>query len=271
MRRYPPDSVFKWIMEFQLTRLGIPIQTEVEVSRLPRTIDVTLARLSKTLQRRVRLKTGLRHVRLFNLIEFKSINDPLTMSGLRLILGRANLYMGQNNLSSRNVTITIVCARTPRKVLRESQVDIEFESLGGGYYRSTDKLPVHIIATNELEVTPKNYPLLMFATSKQKFEEFIRDAVGRNDSDHNLVITFAYFLRSELIREIDMPFKSSLSKEALDIIIEDIGDEILSRFSVDEILSRFSVDEILSRLSPEERLTGLSPEERRQLQRLLEK
>ena len=38
MRRYPPDSVFKWIMEFQLTRLGIPIQTEVEVSRLPRTL-----------------------------------------------------------------------------------------------------------------------------------------------------------------------------------------------------------------------------------------
>jgi hypothetical protein len=156
-------------------------------------------------------------------------------------------------------------------VLKHCQAEVEFESLGGGYYRSTDKLPVHIIATNELEVTPKNYPLLMFATSKQKFEEFIRDAVGRNDSDHNLVITFAYFLRSELIREIDMPFKSSLSKEALDIIIEDIGDEILSRFSVDEILSRFSVDEILSRLSPEERLTGLSPEERRQLQRLLEK
>ncbi len=45
-----------------------------------------------------------------------------------------------------------------------------------------------------------------------------------------------------------MPFKSDLSKEALDIIIEDIGDEILSRFSVDEITSR------------------LSPEERRQLQ-----
>ena len=41
--------------------------------------------------------------------------------------------------------------------------------------------------------------------------------------------------------------KSYLSKEALDIIIEDIGDEILACFSMDELLSRFSVDEILSR------------------------
>ena len=188
--------------------------------------------------------------------------------------------MGENRIPASDITITIVCAGTPRKVLKHCQAEVEFESLGGGYYRSTDKLPVHIIAINELEVTPKNYPLLMFATSKQKFEEFLRDAVDQNDSDHDPVITFAYFLRSELIREIDMPLKSHLSKEALDIIIEDIGDEILSRFSVDEILSRFNVDEIASRLSPEERLTGLSPEEivsrlspeeRRQLQQLLEK
>ena len=59
-----------------------------------------------------------------------------------------------------------------------------------------------------------------------------------------------------------MPLKNRLSKEALAFIIEDIGDEILSCFSVDEIVSRLSI---------EERLTGLSPEERRQLQQLLEK
>ena len=288
MRRYPPDSVFKWIMEFQLTRLGIPIQTEVEVSRLPRTIDVTLARLSKTLQRRVRLKTGLRHVRLFNLIEFKSINDPLTMSGLRLILGRANLYMGQNNLSSRNVTITIVCARTPRKVLRESQVDIEFESLGGGYYRSTDKLPVHIIAINQLEVTPENYPFLMFASSKTKFMAFLRDAIGRDDSDDDPILTYTYFLRPDLPEEIKMSIKNRISEEALDFIIADIGDKIASRLSVEERLNGLSSEERLNGLSSEERLNGLSseerlnglspdelisaltPEQRRQLQRLLE-
>lgn len=297
IQRYMPDSIFKRIMALRFTQLGIPLQTQVEVSHLPRTIDAVVVLRHETHLEKVRLETPFLYASPYNLIEFKGKNDRLTIPEFRLILGRSNLYMGENRVPVSNITITIVCAGTPRKVLKHCQAEVEFESLGGGYYRSTDKLPVHLIAINELEVTPKNYPLLMFATSKQKFEEFLRDAIDRNDSDYNPVITFAYFLRSELIREVDMPFKSYLSKEALDIIIEDIGDEILScfsvdellsrfsmdellsRFSVDEILSRFSVDEITSRLSPEERLTGLSPEEivsrlspeeRRQLQRLLE-
>ena len=260
-QRYMPDSIFKRIMDLRFTQLGIPLQTQVEVSHLPRTIDAVVVLRHETDQEKVRLETPFPYAGPHNLIEFKGENDRLTIPDFRLILGRTNLYMGENRIPVSNITLTIVCAGTPRKVLKHSQAEVEFESLGGGYYRSTDKLPVHIIAINELEVTPKNYPLLMFATSKQKFEEFLRDAVDRNDSDHNSIITFAYFLRSELIREIDMPLKNRLSKEALDIIIEDIGDEILSRFSVDEILSRFGVDEIASRLSPEERLTGLSPEE----------
>ena len=285
---YTSDSIFKRIMTLRFTELGIPLQTQVEVSHLPRTIDAVVVLRHETDREKVRLETPFPYAGPHNLIEFKGENDRLTIPDFRLILGRTNLYMGENRIPVSDVTITIVCAGTPRKVLKHSHAEVEFESLGGGYYRSTDKLPVHIIAINELEVTPKNYPLLMFATSKQKFEKFLRNAIDRNDSDHNPVITFAYFLRSELIREINMPLKSYLSKEALDIIIEDIGDEILACFSMDEILSRFSMDEILARfsvdeiasrlspeerltgLSPEERLTGLSPEERRQLQRLLD-
>jgi hypothetical protein len=113
--------------------------------------------------------------------------------------------------------------------------------------------------------------------------------MAQDESDDNPVITFAYFLKSDLIKELNMPIKNRLSKEALAFIIEDIGDEILSCFSPDEIASRLSVDERLTGLSaeevlarfsaeevlarfssPEERVAGLSPEERRQLQRLLE-
>ncbi len=278
-QRYTPDSIFKRIITLRFAELGIPLQTQVEVSYLPRTIDAVVILRPEADREKIRSETPFLYAGPHNLIEFKGENDRLTIPNLRLILGRTNLYMGENRIPVSNITLTIVCAGTPRNVLKHSQAEIEFESLGGGYYRSTDKLPIHIIAINELEVTPKNYPLLMFATSKQKFEEFLRDAINRDDNDYNPVITFAYFLKSELIREIDMPLKSYLSKEALDIIIEDIGDEILSRFSMDEILSRFSVDEIAARLSPEERLTGLSPEdivsrlspeERKQLQRLLE-
>ena len=81
-----------------------------------------------------------------------------------------------------------------------------------------------------------------------------------------------------------MPMKNRLSKEAIAILIEDIGDEIVSRLNVDEVVSHLNVDEVVSRLSVDEvvsclsveqRLAGLKPEaltteERRQIQRLLE-
>ena len=287
-RRYAPDSIFKWIMDLQFSRLGIQILTQVEVGHLPRTIDVVFVPPSETLRKRAQLKTALSPVRSHNLIEFKSENDRLTIFDLQLIEARAKLYMNQNRILSRDVTITIICARTPRKVLHDYPEDIEFESLGGGYYRNTGKLPIHIIAINELEGTPENYPLLMFASSKQKFVEFLRDAIGRNDSDDDPILTYAYFLRSNLTQELEMPLKNRLSKEALAYIIEDIGDEILSCFSVEELASRLSAEELASHLSAEEltshlsaeervaglsveeRIAGLSPDERRQLQQLLE-
>ena len=278
-RHHSPDSIFKWIMNRQFTRLGIPIQTQVEVGYLPLTIDVVIEPRNEAEQQNVKSEIALPDVGTHNLIEFKSENDRLTISGLQRIVARTNLYMSQNDLLAPDITVTIICAGTPKKVLSHYPSHIKFESLSGGYYRSTDKLPIHIVAINELEVTPKNYPLLMFATSKRKFVAFLRDAMGQDDSDDNPIITFAYFLKSDLIKEINMPLKNRLSKEALAFIIEDIGDEILSCFSADEILSHLSADEILSRFSADERLTGLSveervaglsPEERRQLQRLLE-
>jgi len=36
------DPLFKEVLDFRFGQLGIPIKTQVEVSRLPRTIDVML-------------------------------------------------------------------------------------------------------------------------------------------------------------------------------------------------------------------------------------
>ena len=58
-----------------------------------------------------------------------------------------------------------------------------------------------------------------------------------------------------------MSIKNRLSTEALGFIIENIGEEILARFSPEEVLDRFN---------PEEGISGLTSEERRQLRQLLE-
>ena len=140
-RRYRPDSIFKWIMNRRFTRLGIQIQTQVEVGYLPLTIDVVIVPRDETEQQKVKLEIALPDVGPHNLIEFKSENDRLTISDLQIIVARANLYMSQNNLIAPDLTVTIICAGTPKKVLSHYPSHIKFESIGGGYYRSRDQLP----------------------------------------------------------------------------------------------------------------------------------
>lgn len=90
-----------------------------EVIHLPHTIDVVLVLDDETDQQKVQLETSFQAVGLYNLIEFKGENDPLTIDDFRIILGRVNLYMGRNRTRVADITITIVCAGTPKKRLLE--------------------------------------------------------------------------------------------------------------------------------------------------------
>ena len=89
------DPVFKEVMVYDFGQSSLPVQTEVEVSRLPRTMDVLVVLSNAAEIEVVRMKTALSYARFHNQIELKGESDPLTLWGYRL-LGRANLYMGDN-------------------------------------------------------------------------------------------------------------------------------------------------------------------------------
>ncbi len=212
---------------------------------------------------------GKEHQEADGRIEFKGISDPLTIPGFRLILGRANLYMGENEIPAEQMTITIISARKPRKVL-QSRSEVEFLSIvEPGYYRSTDKLPVNLIVINELEITPKNYPLLMFASSKKKFKEFLLDTVKNNCLD--AYVEFAYHVNPKITKEVIEMAGYGLSKEKLEFIANDIGpkllpfiprEELLKQLTLDDRLKHMAVEELLKHLTVEDRLAGLTAEER---------
>ena len=98
--RYAPDSIFKWIMNHRFARLGIPIQTQIEVGYQPRSIDVVFVLDHETDLEKVQQETELHHADRYNLVEFKSENDPLTIFDSQLIVARANLYKNQNRILS---------------------------------------------------------------------------------------------------------------------------------------------------------------------------
>jgi len=256
------DPVFKQVLIDRCGQLEVPIKTQVEVSRLPRTMDVLIYLLQSQEFERVRLQTPFFYFRTHNQVEFKGWGDNLTIAGYHLIFGRTHLYIGEQDISPEQMTVTIVCSRKPRRVLYHCKEHVEFEKLPEeGYYFSSSKPPVYLLVINELAEIPRNYPLLLFAASEEKFRRFLRKALQERNFQY---VRYAYAVRPTFTKEeLAMARRHyRLSDKELEFIAQDIGAELIPFFSPEERLQGLSSEERLRGLSTEERLRGLSTEER---------
>ena len=240
------DPVFKEVMVYDFGQLSLPVQTEVEVSRLPRTMDVLVLLNNAAEIEVVRMKTAFSYARFHNQIELKGESDPLTLWGYRLVLGRASLYMGDNKISAQEMTITIVSARRPVQVLEHCPNDVRWEGVDAGRYVSTDLLAVHLFVCDELAIEPKNYLLLLFAASEEKFRLFLEQIVGK---DNWFYINYALRLRPKLTMEVlEMAEKSDVYQRRMDELTE-------------VVTPYLNKEKLLKQMTPEERVRGLQPED----------
>ena len=242
VERHEIDPILKEVLTFSFGELGVPIQTQVEISRLPRTMDVLVVADQSGNLERIWHGTAFDFFRVHNSIEFKGKSDPLTIFDYHLILGRAHLYLGERKISTSEMTVTIVSARKPIKVLRQSQNDVKWEETGVGHYVSTDLLPVHLLVCNELPLEPKYYPLLLFAASQEKFRRFMLQLIEEENATY---IDYAFRVNPNLTKEaLRMAGKQSLYEKQLERIAKTVGDDILEQ------------------MPPEVRVRGLTLEER---------
>ena len=135
--------------------LQIPIKTEQEVSRKPRTIDVVITCTKKDIEKAKR-ETLFDFFKKNNIIAFKSITDSLTIWEYHKIIARAHFYIAENKLATEDAIICAVCSSEPRKVLHQSQDTVEFIMITPWHYVrfahrrlrltvSNEKIPFHVI------------------------------------------------------------------------------------------------------------------------------
>ena len=262
------DPVFKQVLTFRCHQLGIPVETEFEVSRLPRTIDAIVRLHPSHALETIQSQTPFGHFRAHNSIEFKGQRHPLTTSEYNLILGRTYLYLGEHDVLAPQMTLTIVCSRKPRNVLSR-RLGVPFQSLGEGYYvRDNGDLMIYLIVPNELPIIPKNYSLLLFASSARKFRQFLQQTVEERNWNYT---RFAYRLQSRITKEVlAMAEIHSIPKKDLEFMAKDIGPEILPYIDKEDLLKQLTPEDLLKQLSLEDRLRGLNSEERRRLRQLLD-
>jgi hypothetical protein len=257
------DPIFKQMMTEMFQGPGINIQTEVEVARLPLRIDVIIRIATQEALRAIQALTPFWFFLIHNILEFKGPGDALTINGYNRILGRARLYLSKPDVSESELTLTLICAQTPRKIL--SHPKLGFERIRAGYYFSDHHgLNVYLIAINELPTVPVNHLFLLFASSQVKLQEVIKEIVITENVEQ---LAYAYRMHPKLTKEIsNMADKYTRN---LEYIAQTMGQDLLPYMSIEDKLRDLTPAQRLEGLSLEDRIKNLTDEEREALRQLL--
>ena len=131
------------------------------------------------------------------------------------------------------------------------------------------ELPFYVLVCSELEVTPQNYPFLLFAAGKKR-REFLQALVQEAGSPY-LPLALELYPQT-VMEEFLMSRKSTKREEELRNVIDLIGPETIVRLlpaeSLREAIERFGPETMIRLLPPESLLEAIqsqSPEQRAQL------
>lgn len=263
MRANFHDPLFKELLVEQLTRTGVTVETQVEISRLPRTIDGIVTVTDPNALVELAAETPFAWFQQYNTVAFKGPSDPLNEHEYHLILGRNYLALGESKISAEQATFTIICGSMPRQQMKRLQRAGTLRKYSAGVYRireERDPPQIFLVVINELPTDDPRYEMLLpFTSSKERFRQFLRRMFA---SRRMTILETVLRARLDWIQEFAMiahgydefaPFAEFLTRSILLMSPEKRKDWITQ-----EALPLLSPSELLADLTPEERLTDLS-------------
>ena len=225
----PWDAVYKQVLQRFFQKQQVTANTEVEVGRLPRKIDIALV-CSKEETERLALVSPFTFLTQHNLIEFKSPSDPLTSAEYKRIIARAYLYLAEVELD--DLSLLTACAVTsgkPIKVLTKIPKLVKFSNISQALYKS-DNFPFYVLVVTELAIEERNYPLLLFSKGRKR-KEFLKELVRIAASPATRRVAMEYLRLAYELYPNDVMEVFSMSKdfptleENIQVIIKDLGAE----------------------------------------------
>lgn len=117
-----------------------------------------------------------------------------------------------------------------------------------------------LIVINELEITPINYPLLLFTSNEKQFRQYVTQLLA---DDLHEYVNYAFYVRPDTTQELVNMYTAPLEERRR------VARKFLQNISVEERLESVSVEERLESIQPEEIVKRLDGDEIEALQRLL--
>lgn len=243
------------------------------MGRLPRTIDALVTIEDQAEQQKIREETLFFYFLKDNQLEFKGRNDRLTKRGYHAIRGRMEFLLHGKQVSPFDMTVTIISAGKPHKVpTYAGELKRPFKAMAQkGYYKSDEHPPIYLIVVNELAIVPKHYPLLIFASSEQKFREFLEQVITVGEYTY---VRYAYEVRPFITKEVltMAGVASRLSRKELEFMAKDIGPELAPFMNLGDVVKGMNAEkrqgllaEILDATNMEEVVNKMSLAHRKRL------
>ena len=198
-------------LEFHEDIERLELKPEYNLSKEPIRIDLLIIKEGSTGQ----IKNEIGHImRTYNVIEYKSPEDALTIDDFYKTIGYACLYKGYGEyvdaVPINELTISIFREARPEKMfLTLQRYGHKIEERYPGIYYVTEYLPIpaQIIVTQELEPGEhRSLKILSNHAKKEDVEEFLRKAEGMNTprdrQNVEAVLQVSVKANDELYREI---------------------------------------------------------------------
>ena len=226
---------FYGAMEIELiaNKGAFEFQREYNLSKEPIRMDLLIIRKLRD----VPIKNEIGYIfKKYNVVEYKSPDDGLTIDDYYKTVGYACLYKGLgdtvNQIPAKELTVSIFRHRYPRELFRELSREgfTVKEAFPGIYYvRGTVPFDVQIAVTSRLKGgSHKSLRLLCTNVEKEDAREFIREAIFlSNQGDRNnmeAVLRASIAANREIYNEIRR--QSKMSSVLWDFFKEEIEEEI---------------------------------------------
>ena len=198
-------------LEFHEDIERLELKPEYNLSKEPIRIDLLI--IKEESDRRIKNEIG--HImKKYNVIEYKSPEDALTIDDFYKTVGYACLYKGYGErvdaVPINELTVSIFRAKRPEKMfLTLQKYGHKIKEKYSGIYYVTERLPfpVQIIVTQELE--PREHRSLRILSNhakKEDVEEFLKEVEKMNTSRERqnveAVLQVSVKANDELYREI---------------------------------------------------------------------
>lgn len=261
------------LFELLLTRLGIIVQSEVQVMSEPPRVDIVLLRRQSgqwTEEQLHLLCDGLRNTLASHLlIEFKYV-ESFSEEALLQALGYSYFYCVAQGLAENDVQTFVMVAQTPRRQILQ-RFGYETSELPGVYHsRQPLASKVQLIVLNQLPLLPHNAFVQCFASQRRIYQSAFEriQQFGVEQLSESLWELVAGLRTQRATKGGGMSKKvetETITAETLMKIGKETRKFILATLSREDqkmILAQMRLEDRLAGLAPEDRLAGLGPEER---------